>query len=117
MDLYIFEWDLKLDIGCEEQSPLISGTFPWQRARDVVAWARGAKSGVDFFGMLSPLTSVSSSRWCSGLCWQQGDSDANIINQENWRKDACLCAFLLSVFSLFSLLSFELKAAVFSIFI
>lgn len=59
MDLYIFEWDLKLDIGREEQSPLISGTFPWQRARDVVAWARGAKSGVDFFGMLSPLKSVS----------------------------------------------------------
>lgn len=35
-------------MGHKEQSPLISGTFPLQRARDVVAWARGAKSGVDF---------------------------------------------------------------------
>ena len=47
-------------MGRKEQSPLISGTFPLQRARDVVAWARGAKSGVDFFGMLSPLMSVPS---------------------------------------------------------
>lgn len=45
----------ELDTGREEPSPLISGTFPWHRARDVVAWARGAKGGVDFFGMLSPL--------------------------------------------------------------
>lgn len=56
----VFEWDLKLDSGREELSPLISGTFPLQRARDVVAWARGAKSGVDFFGMPAPLKSVSS---------------------------------------------------------
>lgn len=55
MDLYVNIWGLKLDTGLEESSPLITGTFPRQRARDVVAWARGAKGGVDFFGMLSPL--------------------------------------------------------------
>lgn len=44
----------------EVRSPLISGTFPRQRARDWVARVRGAKSGVDFFGMLSLLKSVSS---------------------------------------------------------
>lgn len=78
--------------------PWISGTFPWQRARDEAFRPRRPPSSVDFFGMLSLLKSVSTATrflvcdrnkviYKTNLSWLQEGLDAGVISEEKWWKN------------------------------
>lgn len=67
--IYKFKKYLKLDIGRQKHSPLISGTFPRWRACDVVvASARGGKERCGFLWYAAPSQVCLHRHSCSDLC-------------------------------------------------
>lgn len=76
----------------------ISGTFPWQRARDEAFLPRRPASGVDFFGILSLLKSVSTATrflvcdrnkviYKTNPCWLQEGLEAGVvIGGKRWKN-------------------------------
>lgn len=67
--IYKFKKYLKLDIGRQKHSPLISGTFPrWRACNVVVASARGGKERCGFLWYAAPSQVCLHRHSCSDLC-------------------------------------------------